>query len=120
MLFLQNDIQVQKILKENVKGRKKMRPFEYSLVRDEDTDLELEEGGTTTILEFPVKNHHVKQGSVKVTCKASASNGLYESETDVKVPVVRSFSFFERSSARVAWGGYGVSIKIILLIFFFL
>ena len=117
---MQNDIQVQKILKENVKGRKKMRPFEYSLVRDEDTDLELEGGGTTTILEFPVKNHHVKQGSVKVTCKASASNGLYESETDVKVPVVRSFSFFERSSARVAWGGFGVSIKIILLIFFFL
>ena len=118
---MQNDVQVQKILKENVKGRKKMRPFEYSLVRDGDKeDMEFEGGGTTTILEFPVKNHHVKQGSVKVTCKASASNGLYESETDVKVPVVRSFSFFERSSARVAWGDHGVSIKIILLIFFFL
>ena len=84
-----------------MKGRKRLKPFEYSLVREEEEEPEpeFEAGGTTTVLEFPVKNHHVRQGKVEVKCKASASKGLYESETVVQVPVVRSFSFFERSSS---------------------
>ena len=70
-----------------------------------------EDGGTTTILEFPVKQHHVTHGKVgpenknrkypqyvtfqtsffkvEVRCRASAASGLYESETIVNVPVVR-------------------------------
>ena len=36
--LFQNDIQVRKILKENVKGRKRMRPFEYSLVSVDSRD----------------------------------------------------------------------------------
>ena len=49
-----------------------MRPFEYSLVTVEDREKmreqeeELwEDGGTTTILEFPVRKHHVQHGKVK-------------------------------------------------------
>lgn len=112
-----NDIQVQKILKENVKGRKKMRPFEYSVVsmedhhgagprdegrnmfEDEEAEAAWEDGGTTTILEFPVRKHHVREGKVQVKCKASAAKGLYEQETIVNVPVVRSFSFFDTSDS---------------------
>ena len=84
-----------------------MRPFEYSVVSMEDLhgaapgdagrevfedgDMEAawEDGGTTTMLEFPVKKKHVNDGRVEIKCKASASNGLYESETVVNVPVIR-------------------------------
>lgn len=77
--LFQNDVQVQKILKENVKGRRKMRPFEYSVVSVEGEGLgkfeemgedEMwEDGGTTTILEFPVKKPHVIKGKVEVKCR---------------------------------------------------
>ena len=84
-----------------------MRPFEYSVVSMEDLhgaapgdagrevfedgDMEAawEDGGTTTVLEFPVRKHHVREGKVQVKCKASAAKGLYEQETIVNVPVVR-------------------------------
>ena len=90
----QNDITRHTILKENVKGRRRLRPVEYSLVsvdgsHYEDEDGVWEDGGTTTMLEFPVKKKHVNDGRVEIKCKASASNGLYESETVVNVPVIR-------------------------------
>ena len=86
-----------------------MRPFEYSVVSMEDQygdvprdtgrnmfqdgdpeeEAAWEDGGTTTILEFPVRKHHVREGKVQVKCKASAAQGLYEQETIVNVPVVR-------------------------------
>ena len=89
-----------------------MRPFEYSLVTDGEKDVEFEGGGTTTVLEFPVKKHHVKQGKVEVRCKASAANELYESETVVRIPVVNSFSFFESSNAVPTCWSLSVIIKI--------
>ena len=65
---------MQKILKENVKGRRKMRPFEYSVVSVESREgggeevwqegggAEVwEDGGTTTILELPVRNTTLSQ-----------------------------------------------------------
>ena len=77
-----------------MKGRRRLRPVEYSLVsvdgsHYEDEDGVWEDGGTTTMLEFPVKKKHVNDGRVEIKCKASASNGLYESETVVNVPVIR-------------------------------
>eukprot|EP00090_Calanus_glacialis_P019525 TRINITY_DN29980_c0_g1_i1.p1 TRINITY_DN29980_c0_g1~~TRINITY_DN29980_c0_g1_i1.p1 ORF type:complete len:305 (-),score=33.92 TRINITY_DN29980_c0_g1_i1:178-1092(-) len=99
-----NDIQVQKILKENVKGRKRMRPFEYSLVSEDGTHtspFDDDDGGTTTVLEFPVKKHHVRQGKIEVKCKATAASGLYESETIVNVPIMKdSYRFYESGAAR--------------------
>ena len=114
--LFQNDIQVQKILKENVKGRRRMRPFEYSVVNVDGEgigqfeepagDDDWEDGGTTTILEFPVKKHHVEKGKVEVKCRAGViinSNypPVYESETIVNIPVTRGFSFFDSSSCCV-------------------
>ena len=95
----QNDITRHTILKENVKGRRRLRPVEYSLVsvdgsHYEDEDGVWEDGGTTTMLEFPVKKKHVNDGRVEIKCKASASNGLYESETVVNVPVI-AFSVYQ-------------------------
>ena len=107
--FFQNDIQVRKILKENVKGRKRMRPFEYSVVREGEDEVEFEGGGTTTVLEFPVKKHHVRQGKVEVRCKASAANDLYESETVVRIPVATSCN-----AAATNWS-YSVMISISLI-----
>lgn len=56
-----------------------MRPFEYSVVSVEGEGLgkfeemgedEMwEDGGTTTILEFPVKKPHVIKGKVEVKCR---------------------------------------------------
>ena len=99
-------------MKENVKGRKRMRPFEYSVVREGEDEVEYEGGGTTTVLEFPVRKHHVKQGQVEVRCKASAANDLYESETVVRVPVLTGFSFFESSNTAAGHGLTSVIIKI--------
>ena len=89
-----------------------MRPFEYSVVREGADEVEFEGGGTTTVLEFPVKKHHVRQGKVEVRCKASAANDLYESETVVRIPVVTSFSFFESSNAVATPWSVSVIIKI--------
>ena len=91
-----------------------MRPFEYSVVSMEDhhgggpgdggremfddRDSGWEDGGTTTILEFPVRKHHVREGKVQVKCRASAASGLYEQETIVNVPIVRLDHLFLNSS----------------------
>ena len=92
-----------------------MRPFEYSVVREGEDEVEFEGGGTTTVLEFPVKKHHVRQGKVEVRCKASAANDLYESETVVRIPVVTSFSFFESSNAAATNWSDSVMISISLI-----
>ena len=62
-----------------------MRPFEYSVVsmedhhgagprdegrnmfEDEEAEAAWEDGGTTTILEFPVRKHHVREGKVIIS-----------------------------------------------------
>ena len=57
--FFQNDIQVRKILKENVEGRKNMRPFEYSVVREGEDEVEF--------VRVPVST----------SCNAAATNWSY-------------------------------------------
>ena len=81
-----------------------MRPFEYSLVSEEGSNnspFDDEDGGTTTVLEFPVKKHHVRQGKVEIKCKATAASGLYEAETIVNVPVMKdSYRFYDSGASR--------------------
>ena len=97
-----------------------MRPFEYSLVNDDGSKtspFDDDGGGTTTVLEFPVKKHHVRQGKVEVKCKATAASGLYESETIVNVPVMKdSYRFYDSGAARNFPSLVPVDIKIVLQI----
>ena len=62
------------------------------------------------------RNHHVSKGRVEVKCRASAANGLYESETIVNVPVVsKSFSFFDTNTSNPV-----ISDRFLLAVHFFL
>ena len=95
-----------------------MRPFEYSLVSEDGSKtspFDDEDGGTTTVLEFPVKKHHVRQGKVEIKCKATAASGLYESETIVNVPVMKdSYRFYDSGATRNFHDQIPVEVKFLL------
>ena len=95
-----------------------MRPFEYSLVSEDGSNsspFDEEDDGTTTVLEFPVKKHHVRQGKVEIKCKATAASGLYDSETIVNVPVMKdSYRFYDSASTRNFRGGEIILLPILL------
>merc|ERR1712098_170084 len=79
-----NPEQVQRILAEALKTRRRLRAYEYSI---EGVDKELGMGdahlgeGTVTQLKLMVQSRHVHDGSVEVRCRATAAGGVYHAES---------------------------------------
>ena len=87
MEAIKKKMQAMKVEKDNAcdqadVSEEKMKAARVRAQKGED-EVEFEGGGTTTVLEFPVKKHHVRQGKVEVripvatSCNAAATNWSY-------------------------------------------